>query len=133
MKPLSRPARRRGLTLVEVVVSIALIGTLLSGVVMAMARHRHQLALADQKIEAIEAADDLLKQWEGRPPYPASGKIGEKNKMAWKTTRITQTANELPKGVGIVRLEVRHPSGTAAEKPLAQVDVLVDLPLAPDR
>jgi prepilin-type N-terminal cleavage/methylation domain-containing protein len=45
--------RRGGLTLIEVVAAIAILGAILVGIVLAKARHTHQLALARQRIGNI--------------------------------------------------------------------------------
>ena len=56
-------AGKRGLTLIEVMASLALMGSLLAALVMSHGRHRKQVRLAEKRIVALEIADRLLTQW----------------------------------------------------------------------
>ena len=63
----------RGLTLIEVLAGLAILGTLLSGVVMASVRLQRQRALAYEKLQAVEATDALLETWfSPSSPSPSS-------------------------------------------------------------
>lgn len=55
--------KRLGLTLVEVVVGLAIAGTLLSAVIITSTHHAKQMRLADQKRSAAELADRFLSRW----------------------------------------------------------------------
>lgn len=58
-----RCPRTSGLTLIEVVVSLALAGTLLASAVLATGRHLQQLNRAEQSRKANVILDQFLSQW----------------------------------------------------------------------
>lgn len=57
------PGSRTGLTLIEVVAGLALMGTLLVTVLLGASSHLRQLRAAQQKTIAIESLDRLLSLW----------------------------------------------------------------------
>ena len=63
--PKSNCARgsRTGLTLVEVVAGLALMGTLLVAVILGASSHLRQLRTVERKKAAIESLDKLLASW----------------------------------------------------------------------
>ena len=54
---------RSGLTLIEVVVGLAIAGTLLATTIMAATAQRRQLKQANQKQQAVELIDRFLTAW----------------------------------------------------------------------
>src|SRR3982751_5795038 len=102
------PAIRRGMTLVEVVASLALLASLLVGLLLAKARYTRQSALADRRLEAVRAADRLVTEgWGGPTRFPrrGAGRIDGPNDLSWQTDLVANPAlGEL--GAQVVRLEV---------------------------
>ncbi len=135
----------RGITLIEVVVSLVLLASLVSGMVVAYSAHHRQALHASQRQLAIAAADRLLAQWyaTGEPTVPRSGfgEVDGQPGIVWQTQVIHQNLIEtLP--VEVVRLQLFSSSTfsknateavgeTRPTKPLAQVDVI--LPIAKNR
>ena len=70
--------RSSGLTLVEVLAGLALMGTLLVGLITARSRLVLQAQRAEQKIELTERAESLLSEWWQNPagfPIDAEGTL----------------------------------------------------------
>jgi prepilin-type N-terminal cleavage/methylation domain-containing protein len=111
----------RGMTLIEVLAGLVVLGTVLASVAVARSRYMHQAALADQRAAAVTAADRLLNDWwrQSEPlPQNASGQIDEQ--LTWRThVLVNPAARQL--GADIVRLEMLRGSS----EPLVTVDVLV--------
>src|SRR5688500_6139833 len=91
-RPSPRPTRRRGMTLVEVVGGLALLGTLLVAVLLARGRYIRQAAIADRRLQAVAAADALLAQWHQDPrslPRAASGDVPGDGQFTWRTRTVS--------------------------------------------
>jgi len=56
-------SRPPGLTLIELLAALAILGTLLASVIVAKGQFVHQWRLGRDKAEAVRLADDLLTQW----------------------------------------------------------------------
>ena len=106
------PVRRRGLSLIEVVASLALLASVGVALLSARASHTKQWNRANRRIEAISATDALLAAWslqsEGMPES-GSGELMNSNGasmgMIWRVTTIAdETAQWLD--AHILRLEV---------------------------
>jgi type II secretory pathway pseudopilin PulG len=122
------------MTLVEVVAGLALLGSLLVGLLLAKAGLSRQRAEAGQRLEAIAAADALLAQWrsEGRPMLRhATGRTGLDGRFTWSTLLLR---NERVAGMSIevVRLELSG-DGPRGAKVLASAELLLapPAPVAP--
>lgn len=134
------------MTLIEVLTSLAILGTVLVGLIMAKARHTRQSAQASQYIEACAIADQLLESWwasnEGIP-LESSGPIEGKPEWSWLTQSldapqlfseaptsfrpsVNEEAMSLP--MEVVRLEVLG----AEQELLASVELLVRLNREPE-
>lgn len=103
-------SRQRGLTLLEVVAAIAILGTILVGVVLAKARHTRQIAEARQLRGLVEVTDDLLTGWwadKDGVPIEESGEVMRGGTYVWATRRIANVAVE-ELGARVVRVEVRE-------------------------
>jgi prepilin-type N-terminal cleavage/methylation domain-containing protein len=115
----------KAFTLIEVVASLLLVGTLL---VVVMAGHRrlvHQARLAQERIAAVEALDDLLAHADDsdvNPLVELEGKVPGNNLYVWRTTLRDDTAAAQFGGV-IVRIELFDQSKDAAMA-LAAVELL---------
>jgi len=129
----SRPA---GLTLLEVVAAIAILGTILVGIVLARSRHVRQLARSERQGDAVRATDEQLARWWTRPegvPVDASGAIETDGSLTWQTHVVPSEPLE-QLGARVVRVEVRptatdpsSPTGADAE-PLVTVDLVLPDP-----
>lgn len=79
----------KGLTLIEVVASIALLGTLLVMLLQTHSKHVNQVTRSHQKSLAVERADQLMATWfSADEPFPRNGVggfVGSPN-MFWTTT-----------------------------------------------
>lgn len=134
----SARSRRTGLTLIEVVAAIAILGTILVGIVLAKSRHTHQLTLAQWKMEAVRAADELLTHWWTRPegiPMNEEGVIKHTPTMRWKTERVTNPSIE-KLGAHVARLEIytsgaRRTELASQDGPLITVDLVLPEPSDP--
>lgn len=129
--------KRAGLTLVEVVAAIVILGTILVGIVLAKARHTRQLALAMQQQTAVQAADELLTGWwavKQGVPVEARGQLDTTPAMIWQTHVVANPeAQQL--GSRVVQLQVRlQPgletgrTGEDANQPLVAVDLVLPDP-----
>jgi prepilin-type N-terminal cleavage/methylation domain-containing protein len=116
--------RRRGFTLMEVVVALVLMGSVLAGSLLAFSRHRKQLSMADKRIEATMIADQLvteLSSQRGGIPIEARGRIAGKPSWIWLTSPVgaTQLAT-VP--MQVVRFQILELSPTPT--PLVSVDIV---------
>ncbi len=59
----NRSGYRSGITLIEVVAAVALMGTLLTTVIVGNAKHVRQMKAAQQKREAVHLLDQFLATW----------------------------------------------------------------------
>jgi len=157
--PPPRSDRRTGLTLVEVLGSLVLVATLLAGVLAAKANATRQTASANRRLEAADAADQLLTQWwrtVGSQPHPtpqtqpfdtepitprppadpassfpveSTGQL-EEQALRWRTHVIEHPEVEAIGG-RVVRLEISDDRATDSARPLIALDVI--LPAYSDR
>ncbi len=124
----SRSCRRRGLTLIEVMASLAILGSLLVSLLMAKARSIQQWNAANRRIEATAAADGLLAEWWPKPstlPRQATGKVAGTETLSWRTRVIEDQAME-GFGIEIVRLEIIDEQTVEKMDPLITVDLLLN-------
>lgn len=128
----------RAMTLVEVVAGLALLGSVLVGILLARAGYLRQAARSSRRLEAIAAADALLTAWHQDPALlkpESSGALAGDSQLAWRTA-IVPSAEAQSLGARIVRLEVLDERAVASATPvLATVEFLVEpenkLPLRP--
>jgi hypothetical protein len=121
--PFSNHSRRRkhwrGATLIEVLAGLVVLGTVLSAVVIARGRFVRQWAVAEQRLDAVRAADGLLEQWSSgggwAVPTRDEGLIGES--YLWRTMPVgDESARKLD--AVVVRLEL-YRRGSGARPVLA--------------
>lgn len=143
------PYRRRGLSLIEVVAALTLVGTLLVGIVMARARHTHQAALAERKLLAVQAVDELLLRWytpsssggnqpeadkrvlsinapQSRIPLDSTGSFDSAPALSWRTELVSDPVNEQALErfkLGVVRLTVTDDQAGPEADPLLVIDL----------
>lgn len=127
----------RGMTLVEVIVATALLGTLLAGIVLAQARLRHQSAAAGRTLIAARWADALLTAWwPDHIPQDAAGSVSEvlaahtdspaqtnSDQLNWRTTVVDAPALKA-RHIQLVRLDILDAAASSSE-----TDALVSIHL----
>ena len=125
-------SRQRGLTLIEVVAGLALLGGLLSGILMAYGRHVLQVRRAQLRLQAAAAADRLLAGWFGAPESGlrrhGDGRVPGDKRFRWRTHPLETTEVQGVTGIQVVRLEILEEPKTAEEgksEPLVSVDLAV--------
>lgn len=126
MKPFPRNDSLGAFTLIEVLAGLAILSSVLVGVVLARSEHSRQWIDAQHRLEAIEAADKLASTWwsQSRFPAPGHGTTGKKTLFHWRTTRKTNRDLE-SHGVQPIRLELFDSSPGENSTPIIHVDFLL--------
>ena len=104
-------------TLVEVVASLMLLGTLLVGILTAHRRHAAQIRRAESRLAAVEAADTLLAQWSNEGRWGAAtstGRFDNREDLTWRWS-IVPDSQLRRLGAAIGRLEIVAADGTPVE------------------
>jgi prepilin-type N-terminal cleavage/methylation domain-containing protein len=113
---------KRGLTLLEVIVALVLMGGVVVSTLLAFSKHRGQLALATERIEATRRADTLLQQLRGRRggiPVQGLGEVPGTPEWVWQTRPVGGTVlADVP--LRLIRFEIRRRG--VAQPPLVRVD-----------
>jgi len=123
-------SRAAGLTLIEVVAAIAILGTVLVGIVVAQSRHTHQVARARQQQAAVEAADRLIADWwssEAGVPIDGEGVISPAGGLRWTTRPVANRPIERL-DARVVRVEL-WPVEEAVQAPFTPPEPLVRVDL----
>ena len=125
--------RRSGVTLIEVLAALALLGSLAVAMVLSRGRLVDQHDLAEKKLEAVQVANALLVQWwAGDPkhlPVNVSGQIEEHPGWAWETQAII-SRELVPFDAHVVRLRILDESTLGDPVELTSVDVVMPQMLA---
>lgn len=115
---------RNGLTLIEVLAASVLLGTLLATAVVSASRHTQQVRRAQDRLEALEIADGLLRTWlvERQGTIEArEGLIDGHDGWRWEVTgRIEPELQPLGFHVGILTIVDR--SSVESDRVLAQIE-----------
>lgn len=122
-KPSSIACKTRGLTLIEVIASIALLGALMVAMLTVHSKHTRQVKLAAKKQTAATLADELIGGWFKSPePFPAntSGQFVNNSDFRWTTQAQRMSANGNWKTV-VIKLQVWHQS---TSQPLIEIELL---------
>lgn len=127
----SSPRSRPGVTLIEIVAGLVILGLLVSSLTIARGRFMRQWSESDKKLQATRATDRMIASWLGSEtdsiPVPSRGTLEGVEGCDWRTYFIDNAAaNRI--GASIVRLEVFH-----ADKRLLFVDLLKHNPTRTDR
>lgn len=113
----SRCWRPAGLTLIEVIAAVVILGTILVGIVMAKSQHTRQAAATGRQNAAVRAADELIAGWwsTGNVPVGQSGPVESDASLTWRTSEVPNEA-VARLGARVVRVEIRSasPAGTPA-------------------
>ena len=121
-------SKRRGMTLVEVVVGIALLAMLLALILASFRSHAAQIRSAKRRMEAIRQADELLSAWTSSgqiPPVGDWGDIPGTSGWTWRIVRATESQELVRLGATSVRLEIVAAREKIEEFPLSSVELLV--------
>jgi hypothetical protein len=123
-----------GITLVEVLGALALLGTILVWMIASQSRIVKQAGRAQRRLDAIRLADHLLTGWwQDRTKFPVQGSGPVGDEMIWLTKKIQKPELERL-GAQVVRLEIIDQRSQAAGVVLSTVEVVLpDLKQSPDR
>jgi type II secretory pathway pseudopilin PulG len=116
-------SNRHAITLIEVVVGLALLGTLLTTMMVTAGKFSGIQKSANRKSEAIKVLDELVGQLYrmGFPPEDQSEPLTEH--ANWQLTFRRRPWTESPERFDIVRVAIEDVSKKTAE--LASVELLV--------
>ncbi len=118
------------MTLIEVLAGLALLASLLGGLLLVKARSGRQWSAANRRLEAVAAADGLLSSWWRSPremPRDDSGPVPDHDAMFWRT-RLVENADTRALGARVVRLQIVSDPGAPDATELTRVDVLLPSP-----
>ena len=116
---------RKGLTLIEIVAASLLLGTMLTGALLAFTAHREQLRRATRKRQAVVALEQLLADWFTQPKWeelPRFGACPDNPELVWVRTEFQpkQLGEQWP--VKGIRVEL-YERGERA-RPLTSIELL---------
>jgi len=118
---------RRGLTLVEVIASLAIVSTLLVGLLVAGSRHADQIRRSRRMLDVIARVDALLYEWAGSGGLvlkKTEGELPGEDGLIWRT-RPADTRYRQELGIDLVRFEVFSRDDTLGERPLVSLELAV--------
>lgn len=99
---------RRGLSLLEVIAALVLMGTIVVTTLLAFSKHRRQLALSKERLQAAEIAEELLPQLirsERGIVAGQRGTIAGRPDWFWQTSLVgTTVVATLP--MHVIRFEI---------------------------
>jgi type II secretion system protein I len=116
----------RGLTLIEVLAALAILATMLWGVLAVKTSAIRQAHRAEQQLVAVEIADQLLNQWcaSGETPVPDEGGLEAHPSWGWRTTIVSDSESEVW-GSEIAELQIVDLSGDKEYPPILSVQFLL--------
>ena len=117
------------------VAAIAILGTVLAGIVLAKSKHTRQLSLSMRKAEAVLLADALIATWwsgEEGVPVGATGPIEGSETMTWRTQTVPSPSLD-GRGARVVRVTITEqplpvPGAREGDEVLVTVDLVVENP-----
>ncbi len=119
---------RRGLTLIEVVISLGLLATLLVGILVAYHRHAEKVRTSQESLVALEQIDELMCRWTSQgisAPYPAHGELPGEEGFVWRT-EVIDDSHQDPLGIDIVRLAAYREKSVSEDEPIVFIDLAVE-------
>jgi hypothetical protein len=119
-----------GLTLIEVVAGLALLGGLLVTILLARGRFVTRGRDVDRSLEACRLADELLERWwQDRRKIPRNGAGEIPGRYGWRwRTRIVDNEDAADLGARAVAVEILPPregSDDGEPSPAARVEILL--------
>ncbi len=123
----SRRCGRTGMTLIEVVGGLALLGSVLAGVLVTKAAYMQQSRAAERRSAAVAEADAMLTEWWGdQKMMPRDGSGLTAKGFRW-VTRVRPDPAAAAMGVQVLRLELSDPSSPAPQKSVVAVELVVPI------
>lgn len=118
---------RQGMTLIEVVAGLALMGTLLAAMLSAKGGYVRQQQYAQRVLTAVALADEfLVSHWHNIEALEliGGGRFSQHDGLTWSVTRIDD-ASAADWYCKILRFRVVDATGSADDPPLVSVDLLI--------
>jgi prepilin-type N-terminal cleavage/methylation domain-containing protein len=131
----SNYSTKTGLTLIEVLAALALLSTLLVGILLAGHRHTGQIRRSRQALDVLHRVDELMYRWmatDGLIPREATGRLPGEEEFLWKTRVVSQDHAESLR-IDVVRLEVFSRREASSDRPLVALDLAVPAAQRPPR
>lgn len=115
------------MTLIEVLAGLALLASLLGGLLLVKSRSGRQWSAANRRLEAVAAADELLSAWWRVPhdvPHADDGAVPGHPGLFWRTRPVSNAAaGEL--GAQVVRLQIVTDPHAPDASELTRVEVVL--------
>ncbi len=124
----SRYSKSKGLTLVEVIASLALLSTVLVTVLLSWSRNTAQLSTAHKQTRALELLDQQIAEWYGSAdgiPLNEQGVFEADSTFAWRTKLISAKSSNPDWKVATVQIAVA--TRLKPSRVLARVELLVNM------
>lgn len=121
---------RTGLTLIEVIAGLALLGTLLVSTMLAYGRHVRQLKRAREQTLLLKKLDTLVTSWflqEEALWIPAEGRLPDTPDYRWKRT-LTRQSPRNQEGLLISRVEAWKATTSSDDQPLCAIELATPSP-----
>lgn len=120
--------RRSGVTLIEVLAALALLGSLAVAMVLSRGRLGEQYGLAEKKREAVQVADAMLARWWAaepkRVPAGVSGRVEGHPGWVWET-EVVPNKGLTAFDARVVRLRIMDETALGDPVELTSVDVVL--------
>jgi prepilin-type N-terminal cleavage/methylation domain-containing protein len=116
-----------GMTLVEVVAAIAILGIILVSLTLARSSHQRQISAANCLSEGTRLVDDMISSWWSSPqgvPVESAGILGLRGEWSWTTHPLDNPAIDNI-GARVVRVEAVH----AMDPSQSAKPIIIDLVL----
>jgi len=115
----------QGLTLLEVVAALAIVSTLLVGLLVAARRHVEQVRRSRHTLDVAARVDALLYRWMGKGGLvlrEGEGELPGKDGLRWKT-RLVDVRHRQNLGIDIFSFQVLAKSDTVGERPIISLEL----------
>jgi prepilin-type N-terminal cleavage/methylation domain-containing protein len=122
-----RCGERRALTLIEVMTALALLSTLLVGMLLAFTKNAEQIRRDALVCRSVSAADSLLRKWadeNGYPPRQGQGSVPGTDEFVWQTRPQKRAPSGLL-GLNVVNLEIFLKDAGRSSEPVLVIQVPV--------
>lgn len=119
--------RRRALTLIEVLTALAILSTLLVGVLVAFRKNAERIRTELAVRQAVAGVDQLLFSWAQQglyAPARAEGKLPGSDGLIWQTRVVSHRFHDTL-GLDIVRLQVHADRAVNRLTPLVTIELPV--------
>lgn len=116
---------RRGLTLLEVVVALALVSTLLVGLLVAARRHAGQIERSRRTLDVVARVDALVYRWLGKGGLvlqEGQGDLPGDDGLVWKTELVDSSYRQ-ELGIDVFRLSVLAKKDPPGQPPIVSLEL----------